>query len=575
MPDPSMLVRSRNPRRRSSALVVATLLSGLAFLTIAPAASAGAACGATGNRTITGAFTGEDGRSVSGFVGLTVLNSAGRAIGADGCEIVLGGYGTFVDSVNPHPTSPGCCFALPTGGDPSGAGDRTWSISIPNNAATVWVEAYPKSSTPNAQGQAHQTDYRRYGGALRRGVPASSGAHLDIRLPLNCASGGTAPTLVGTATRNGRPADISTVAAFPRAAEFSGQILGFVTTPVVVNGSTFTLPSLAPNQSYALEIRAMDGGHWWFEHDYGSGVPVRSCAGSPVRASFELPGSGFGGDRAILTGVTGAVGSGPGVASTGTSTNQIFFRGGDGALWTQTEGSPAYPLDGQILGEPDAVLSASGRIDVVARGTDNRIFWKVFNGGWGPWVPLGGGTGFAPAITSWGSGRLDVAATGLDGQLWMRSSANGGASWFPWTPFGGVLTAGPDITSWGPNRLDVAARGGDGAVWHRAWSSGWQPWESMGGYTLGGPAAASYQPGVLEVVARGGDNRVYLAGWHANGYRTWTPLGAGLTDADPEVVATPGSTGLSVYARGLDGAIWRAARVSPNVPFGGWQSVGP
>jgi len=343
--------------------------------------------------------------------------------------------------------------------------------------------------------------------------------------------------------------------------------LGFVATPYLQSG-LFSIPSLAPNQSYALEIRTTDGGLYWFEHDYGSGVPVSPCA--TTTRSFELLANG----RAVSAVAPGDPASGPTAASNG-GTWSAFYRGGNGALWQRIDAAGQSPIShgGTIVGEPDATSWGPGRTDLVARGGDGQVWWRSYDsgaGGWAGWRPLGGGTNHAPSVTSWAPGRLDVVITGLDGQLWHRWTANGGASWSGWSPLGGRLTSSPDVTTWGPNRLDIVGRGLDGAVWHLAWGNGWHPWEYLGGRIAGGPANASAAVNRLDIVVWGGGNQVYVMRWNGGGWTGWAPLNGGL-NAEPDISSSGGTT--RVYVRGLDGDLWRTSRSGADGAYGVWAPM--
>src|SRR5439155_11120380 len=91
-----------------------------------------------------------------------------------------------------------------------------------------------------------------------------------------------------------------------------------------------------------------------------------------------------------------------------------------------------------------------------------------------------------PGAVSAAANRIDVFARGLDNALWHR--AWDGTAWQPWQSLGGVLSSGPAVTASGASRLDVFARGGDGALWHRAWDgAGWLAWENLGGRLTSDP----------------------------------------------------------------------------------------
>jgi hypothetical protein len=81
---------------------------------------------------------------------------------------------------------------------------------------------------------------------------------------------------------------------------------------------------------------------------------------------------------------------------------------------------------------------------------------------------LGGALTSDPTVSSWGANRLDVFARGTDNALWHKWWD--GSAWRGWESLGGVLTSGPGAVSWGPNRIDVFVRGTDNAIWHKWWN---------------------------------------------------------------------------------------------------------
>ncbi|MEY2421117.1 MAG: hypothetical protein QOI95_1184 [Acidimicrobiaceae bacterium] len=542
-------------RRVTAVLIIAAaLLSSFAF---GPAPTASAATCATQNKSVGGAFMGEDARRLSGMVGIVLFDSAGRPINAAGCPKQPGDDGpsgyTFITLVNGIGT---CCFQLDAFGAPptDTRYANTWRIDgLPANAATVWAEAYPKSN------QVATTDYSRYGGSMRRLVPVTLG--VDLLLPLGCTPGGNNGAIAGRLTRNGAPVTVSAVFAFSRANEGQGQILGFVA--IAQSGSadgSFIVPQLEPNQSYALSFQLTDGTTYWFENDYGAGLPVSPCA--TTNQNFALQPDG----RAVI--VEPAT-SGPGGVDAG-GVSSVFYRAGDGSLHERS-GSSITALGGQIVGAPDAATWGSGRIDVVARGTDNHVWTRSFDGSnWGGWADLGGQIIDAPTIVSWGPGRLDAFATGLDHKLWHRWS-NDGFTWGGWEPLGGYLTAGPDASSWGSGRLDIVGRGSDGQTWHLYFGGQWAGWEPLGGQIVGGPASASPAPNRYEIVARGTDDNVYLRTWNGAQWLPWTPLQGGRTKSDPDAFGTFDRT--TVFVVGTDGLLYRDVRPSTGSGFGGWSPL--
>lgn len=550
--------RSALNRRVCTRLLVAVGL--LATLTVSGAVTphdAQAAC-ASPTASVGGTFVGEDGRRLSGMVGIVLYDAGGNPINREGCPKQPGDDGvsgyTFYTLVN---GIGGCCFQLPVDGAASNNTNyaNTWRIDgLPSNTGLVWAEAYPKSA-PN-----HITDYSRYGGAMRRAVPAN--LSVDIRLPVACANGGSNGTMAGWARRNGAPATVQSIVAFSRGAEGTGQILGFVASNDAGRpDGSFTIPSLASNQTYAFQIHLTDGSNYYYEHDYGVGAPIAPCATTWRQLDLQPNG--------LATALDG-VGSGPGGADAGNG-GTVFFRGHDGALWHRqvTTNAPAGYLGGFMFGEPDVTTWGGGRLDIVARGGDNAVWHRWFSGGvWGPWERLGGTTFFSPTIVSTGVGQVDVFATGVDGQLWQDHWT--GSGWTGWYPLGGGLTAAPDAASAAPGRLDIVARGGDGAVWHRYFVSSWSDWMNLGGLTNGAPTAVSDGTGRLDVAARGSDDVVYRKSYN-NGWAQWASTG-GISDVDPDLMARNGVT--SILARGAnDWQIYRNVRSSPGGGFGGWVPV--
>lgn len=74
--------------------------------------------------------------------------------------------------------------------------------------------------------------------------------------------------------------------------------------------------------------------------------------------------------------------------------------------------------DIKIVGTPASVSNDTGRIDVVARGSDDGLWHKWYDGGkWSGWEKWGGGIASAPSISSWGKGRYDIFAQGVAGDL--------------------------------------------------------------------------------------------------------------------------------------------------------------
>lgn len=252
--------------------------------------------------------------------------------------------------------------------------------------------------------------------------------------------------------------------------------------------------------------------------------------------------------------VIDAINSRPGVATLGTGRLVLFARGGDNTLWRRDyDGAWRNwtSLGGSLAADPVAVSWDGQRIDLFMRGADNTLQHRLYDGTWRAWESLGGSLASDPAVTSWQAGRLDVFARGAsDSALW-HTWYDG--TWNTWESLGGVITAAPAATSWGPNRLDVFARGADNALWHQAWnSSSWSGWQPLGGSFVEAPTAASWGPQRLDVFTRGPDSTLQHI-WYdgSNGgsanWQPWQSLGGQLGSAP--VAVSWGNNRLDIFAR--------------------------
>lgn len=266
--------------------------------------------------------------------------------------------------------------------------------------------------------------------------------------------------------------------------------------------------------------------------------------------------------------------------------------------WTVSGG---MSLGGSSLGGPAAVTQTSRKINAVVRGKDGRYYYKSSgNGGasFGPFHVIPGGRFTAePAVESWADGRLDVMGRGRDGKLWhtyyskakwhkwdrinrsivgtpaivaqRKNSLNAvyrgtdnqlkhltwtGKAWKQAANIGGRVSSSPSITSWGSGRLDLAVRAGGSKVFHKYWtrSGGWSRWENLGGTTLGRPAIVSTARGNVDVYIRGKDNALWHR-WFSDRWSGWQGLGGRLT-SQPSAIA-PRAAHLDVVFRGSKGEL--------------------
>lgn len=251
----------------------------------------------------------------------------------------------------------------------------------------------------------------------------------------------------------------------------------------------------------------------------------------------------------------GVLTSAPDVASWGPNRLDVFARGTDNALYHRWWDGSAWrgweSLGGVLTSDPSAVSWGNGRVDVFARGTDNALYHRFYQGSWSSWESLGGSLTSGPDVSSWGNNRLDVFARGTDNALYHRVWAG---AWYSWESLGGALTSDPSAVSWGPNRIDVFARGTDNTLNHKVWAGAWYGWESLGGNLGGGADAASWGSNRLDVFARASDNSLLHRAWLGYAWTGWEPWG-GTYASDPSAVSWgPGRN--DIFLRGLDNALW-------------------
>lgn len=222
-----------------------------------------------------------------------------------------------------------------------------------------------------------------------------------------------------------------------------------------------------------------------------------------------------------------------------------FFRSRDaGKSWEHV--SLGIPEVGEVIafnpfspwsdkGDPLSVAPAAAswgpdRLDVFAKGENDRLWHKLWNGErYDNWVDLGGSLTSAPAAVSWGPDRIDVFARGHDFRL--KHKLWNGERWDDWVDLDvRRLTSAPAATSWGPHRLDVFALGENGHVLHKRWNGeDWDDWFDLGGSPTSAPAAISWglrvfpfgMPGRIDVFVRGHDFHTNHKVWNGEHWDDW------------------------------------------------------
>jgi hypothetical protein len=279
----------------------------------------------------------------------------------------------------------------------------------------------------------------------------------------------------------------------------------------------------------------------------------------------------------------------PAVASFADHVVNIFVRGTDDHIYQKRKTLSGSTFagwtdwsdhGGSFNSNPAAVSWASGRIDLVARKTDENIYIRQFSGStWTSWASIGmpsGGAKSSPAIASWGPGRLDVFVRGSDNQLYKKTCngsststcAASSSNWGSWgvVGAGGTFLGDPSAVSEASNQITVAVHGMDHAVWTARLSSGSWNWSQVPSGTMhfvgsiaAGPAITSRSSGQLDLVIRGGDSRLYNAAFNGSSWSAYYTQG-GVLAGSPAVTKVRSSNKLEVVAPMVDHGklgVWR------------------
>jgi GH25 family lysozyme M1 (1,4-beta-N-acetylmuramidase) len=233
--------------------------------------------------------------------------------------------------------------------------------------------------------------------------------------------------------------------------------------------------------------------------------------------------------------------------------------------------------DGNLVGEPAAMLNTNGALEVFARAASGALEhkWQTApNGQWSGWASLGGALHSDPIVGRNGDGRLEVFASGSDDRLahiWQEAPH---AAWGSWSSFGGIAIKGTQrVGANADGRLEVFAVGSDDKLHHivQLPGGGWSGWLDAGSFTVAGEAALGRNSdGRLEVFARGSDNRLWHV-WQTSANGTWN---AGEAFTGPALASSPD---VAANADGRLEVFWRAGDGSIKTVFeqtgSGWSSA--
>jgi hypothetical protein len=188
--------------------------------------------------------------------------------------------------------------------------------------------------------------------------------------------------------------------------------------------------------------------------------------------------------------------------------NCMWQRHWDGAKWKEWE---LLSYTYTFASAPAAIYRGSiNKVNLFVKDKDGILRHRSWvHGGPGGvhYYDLGGITS-APAVTSWGNNRLDVFARGADNKL-IHKFYNG-SNWSGWNDLGGTLKSSPTAVSCQENRIDVFAVGTDNGVWTRTYRNGsWSNWATIGGASTSSPVVCASPNKKLYVICRGEPDELY------------------------------------------------------------------
>jgi len=173
--------------------------------------------------------------------------------------------------------------------------------------------------------------------------------------------------------------------------------------------------------------------------------------------------------------------------------NGIYFGHFDIAsqkfsVWVKLPGStPSRPV---LVSDRSG--SFSGKLVLVVRGMDNRIYYNVFDEAsstWSGWRRLPTGSTVDAPAAAIANGRLHIAVRGSDGQsIWYANFDLQNWQFSGWTKLPGSTPSAPSMTSDGYT-VWLAVRGMDNRIYlSMLYESGWVRWRRASGSTMSAPA---------------------------------------------------------------------------------------
>lgn len=216
-----------------------------------------------GDKVLSGTVQGADGKFVDVYIGFDVLDSAGN-------KIVLGGGGPGYSSAQRlnHCVSTDGAWSSTTCAGTGYQTTKNWSLVLPPNAATVYIEVYPKAPSSSAFLYNYKgytgpfpggTNTSTYGEAYRRAIPVPGNmANISIVLPIVCGQpGGTTGSLTGHV--NGWPIGVTGHVNAWAMTPITYTTQGFSAGSLVDAWGNYRIDKLAAGERYGLVASAANG----------------------------------------------------------------------------------------------------------------------------------------------------------------------------------------------------------------------------------------------------------------------------------------------------------------------------
>lgn len=178
--------------------------------------------------------------------------------------------------------------------------------------------------------------------------------------------------------------------------------------------------------------------------------------------------------------------------------------------------------------------SAPKGLNLVVRGSDNGIYYNIYDTSWNGYVKIPGTTPDTPAAALY-NGDLHFILRGSDDRIYhgildLETNSFGG-----WSYIGGTTPSSPELTTTA-NSLIIGVRGSNDKIYYREYTGTWGIWKTVPGTTPVTPAITAIGD-TLHFVVKGNDNRMYHCEVDlvTDDFSGWS-LMSGTTPSPPKII---------------------------------------